>query len=287
MPDGDFLDLDWCGPRAKRGLVLILHGLEGSSNSHYVRGLAHTLAAAGIASVAMHQRGCSGEPNRLARFYHAGETGDLHRVLEHCRHRHPAAELYAVGYSLGGNILLNWLAQAAKPLLTAAAAVSVPYRLEDGARRLESGLSRLYQARLVRGMKRSVARKGRRMAHPVDARLLAAARSFEQIDNCLTAPLHGFRDAQDYYTRCSARQYLGAIRTPTLLIHARDDPFMTPDTAPRPQELPAAVQLELSRHGGHCGFIAGGLPLRPRYWAEARLLAFIQAQGAAGVPASG
>lgn len=274
LPDGDFLDLDWFGPAADP-LVVILHGLEGSSSSHYVRALAHNLAHFEVPSVVMHQRGCSGEPNRLARFYHGGETGDLRFVLEHCRRRRPAGRLYAVGFSLGGNILLKWLGQAPDTLLDAAAAVSAPFRLDHGAHRLERGLSRLYQAHLLRGMKQSVARKRRRMPHPVDPRTLSKCRTFEEIDTCLTAPLHGFRDARDYYARNSCRQFLDAIRTPTLIIHALDDPFLTPAAVPDAAELAPDVKLELSRHGGHCGFVAGPTPLQPRYWLDERLPAFI------------
>jgi len=271
LPDGDFLDLDWLGPREAAPLVVILHGLEGGSSSHYVRALAHNLDRLNLASVVMHQRGCSGEPNRLARFYHAGETGDLRFVLEHCRRQRGDAPIYAVGYSLGGNILLKWLGQAEDSLLDAAAAVSVPFRLDYGARRLEQGVSRLYQAYLIRGMKQSAARKRRRMSHPVDPGALARCRTFEQIDTCLTAPLHGFRDAWDYYHRSSCRQFLGGIRTPTLIIHAHDDPFMTPTAVPGPQELSPTTTLEASRHGGHCGFVEGLLPFRPRYWLDRRL----------------
>ncbi|MFW6201537.1 MAG: hypothetical protein ACOC8B_03100, partial [Gemmatimonadota bacterium] len=169
-------------------------------------------------------------------------------------------------FSLGGNMLLKWLGESRDPLLDAAAAVSVPFRLDLGARRLEHGLSRLYQAHLLNGMKRSVARKRRRMAHPVDRGVLSRCRTFEQIDTYLTAPLHGFRDARDYYARSSCRQFLGSIRTPTLIIHALDDPFMTPAAVPGPDELSPAITMALSRSGGHCGFVGGATPLRPRYW---------------------
>lgn len=275
LPDGDFLDLDWFGPASPDCLVVILHGLEGSSSSHYVRALAHNLAVVGVPSVVMHQRGCSGEPNRRARFYHAGETEDLRFVLEHCRRQRPGGRLYAVGYSLGGNMLLKWLGQAQVTLLDAAAAVSPPFRLDYGAQRLERGLSRLYQAYLLRGMKKSVARKRRRMPHPVDPRALSRCRTFEQIDTCLTAPLHGFRDARDYYARNSCRQFLGAIRTPTLIVHALDDPFLTPNALPGASELSPDVTMEVSRQGGHCGFVTGSLPFRPRYWLDQRLPDFI------------
>jgi len=276
LPDGDFIDLDWYGPPHAGATVLILHGLEGSSSSHYVRGLSCALDRLGIRSVVMHQRGCSGEPNRLARFYHAGETGDLRVILDHLRQGSAGGRLYAVGYSLGGNILLKWLGTAPDdPLVDAAVAVSVPFRLDIGAERLKHGVSRAYQFFLLGSMKRSVAEKRQVMDHPTDSRELARCRTFEEIDTCLTAPLHGFRDARDYYQRSSSRQFLGAVVTPTLILHALDDPFMTPAAIPEPAELSPCVRLELSRHGGHCGFIAGSIPLRPRYWLEERIPAFI------------
>lgn len=276
LPDGDFIDLDWSGPRDAGATVVMLHGLEGSSSSHYIRALSDRLALSGIRGVVMHQRGCSGEPNRLARFYHAGETHDLRRVLEHLRSMLPDSRLYGAGYSLGGNMLLKWLGEAgAEAMLDAAVAVSVPFRLDIGAKRLEHGFSRFYQAHLLRSMKRSVALKKQRMAHPVDNRELAACRTFEEIDNCLTAPLHGFRDARDYYARSSSRQFLGSIRVPTLILHAADDPFLTPAAIPAAAELSSQVRLELSPHGGHCGFLEGSIPLRPRYWLDERIPAFI------------
>lgn len=276
LPDGDFLDLDWAGPDDASGpLVVILHGLEGSSSSHYVRALAENLSRRGITSVVMHQRGCGGEPNRLPRFYHAGETGDLGYLLSRLRESSPE-RLCAVGYSLGGNILLKWLGETGyDSLLDAAVGVSVPFRLDLGAQRLERGLSRLYQSYLVGSMKRSAAHKRRRMALPVDLEAVAACRTFVEIDTCLTAPLHGFRDARDYYERSSCRQFLGAIQTPTLIVHARDDPFMAPSGIPTAGELSSTVRLELSARGGHCGFVAGA-PWRPRYWLDERVPAFIE-----------
>jgi hypothetical protein len=277
LPDGDFLDLDWYGPEPADFLVLILHGLEGSSSSHYIRALSHTLAGLDIPSVVLHQRGCSGVPNRLPRFYHGGETEDLRFVLEWCRTSLPPRRLYAVGYSLGANILLKWLGQAGDDsLLAGCVAVSVPFLLDDGARRLELGFSRLYQRYLINSMKRSVREKRRRMSYPVEHAAVSRCRTFEQIDTCLTAPLHGFRDAHDYYCKSSCRQFLGAVRTPTLVIHSRDDPFLTETAIPTAEELSPAITMELSRHGGHCGFVAQSPPWRPRYWLDRRVPDFIR-----------
>jgi len=278
LPDGDFLDLDWCGP--PRGpVVLAMHGLEGSSASHYLRGLAGTLSAAGTRVAVMHFRGCSGEPNRLARNYHSGETGDLDWVVRHLQAREPGTALAAVGYSLGGNVLLKWLGERGiHTPLHAAAAVSVPYDLAACARRLETGLSRLYQWRLVGLLKRATRRKFARLDCPVPLAGLDAVKTFWQFDDLVTAPLHGFRDAADYYARSSSRQFLPAIRTPTLLLHAADDPFMTAAVVPDPNELPDGVELQLSTHGGHVGFVTGPHPGRPVYWLERRIARFFAAR---------
>ncbi len=250
LPDGDFLDLDW-GPATHGPIVLVLHGLEGSSDSKYTRGLLRALHARGWRGVVMHFRGCSGEPNRLARSYHSGETGDLAHVVSQLRSRAPATPLAAVGYSLGGNVLLKWLGEtgAAAPL-DAAVAVSVPFVLAESAARLERGLSRLYQWVLLRSLRRSVAEKRARVALPLRVRNLSALRSFRDFDEHVTAVLHGFRGADHYYAASSSRPLLRRIAVPTLIVHALDDPFMWPQTAPAPAEVSATVALELPAQGG-------------------------------------
>jgi predicted alpha/beta-fold hydrolase len=275
LPDGDFLDL--CHTTGSGGpRVLVLHGLEGSWRSHYARGLLDAVHRRGWCGTLMHFRGCSGEPNRLPRGYHSGETGDLDYVARLLRGRAPNAPLAVVGYSLGGNVLLKWLGEsdAARPV-DAGVAVSVPFELAKSAARIDKGFSRLYQWRLLGSMKRSVRRKFARLPAPVDLSRLNAVRNFEQFDELITAPLHGFRDAADYYARSSSRQFLSGILRPTLIIHAADDPFMTPDTVPGPSELSAQVRLELSAHGGHAGFVAGSLPWTPVYWAEQRIVRYL------------
>lgn len=277
LPDGDFVDLchttGGSGPR-----VLVLHGLEGSWRSPYARGLLHALQRRGWRGVLMHFRGCSGEPNRLARGYHSGETGDLAHVVSVLRKREPATRIAAVGYSLGGNVLLKWLGEGDAPRgIAAAVAVSVPFELAKSAARIDRGFSRLYRWRLMTSLKRSVRRKFERIPPPIDLSGLERLRSFEDFDGRVTAPLHGFHDAADYYSRSSSRQYLGRIATPTLLIHAADDPFMTPDTVPDESELSDSVRLELSAHGGHVGFVTGVFPWRPAYWAEERIMEYLGA----------
>ncbi len=272
LDDGDFLDLAWgpepTRPAPGRPLVLVTHGLEGSVRSGYVRGLLRGLADHGLRGVLMHWRGCSGEPNRLPRSYHAGETGDIQRVVAHLRAREPETPLAAVGYSLGGSALLHWLAEtgADNPLVQAVA-ISVPFRLADADGRLNRGFSRVYQRRLLDQLRRSLRRKAERRgtAPTVNPDALTRFRAF---DDAVTAPIHGFRDAEDYYRRCSPRPILRRIVTPTRLIHAADDPFMFPESVPRAEELSDAVTLELAARGGHVGFVEGRLPLRPRLYLE-------------------
>jgi predicted alpha/beta-fold hydrolase len=288
LPDGDFLDIDWTtgtnGP-----IVLVLHGLEGSSNSKYARGLLKTLHEHGWRGALMHFRGCSGEPNRLARRYHSGETDDLEYVLSFLRLREPTTPMAAVGYSLGGNVLLKWLGTTgiSEPL-QAAVAVSVPFQLADSASRLERGFSRIYQYSLVRRLKKATLEKHRRRPLPLDMANVARLQTFREFDEHVTAPLHGFDGADHYYRVSSSRQYLSGIRLPTLILHSRDDPFMTPDTPPGPGELPTPVVLELYESGGHVGFVSGAWPWCARYWLEERIPAFLQPLlGMTGRPAAG
>ncbi len=270
LPDGDFLDLDWT--TGKDGpIVLILHGLEGSSRSKYARGLLKAVHERGWRGVIMHFRGCSGEPNRLPRSYHSGETGDPDFIVRLLRHRHPGTPLAVVGYSLGGNVLLKWLAEQGEAApVDAAVAVSVPYRLADSANRLLHGFSRLYQIRLVMNLCDSFRRKRKRIAMPIDPPL-GRIKTFWDFDTAVTAALHGFRDAEHYYATVSSRQFLQQIHRPVLCIHARDDTFMFPRTVPETSELSAKVQLELTEHGGHVGFVGGRWPWKPRYWLEERI----------------
>lgn len=283
-PDGDFLDLDWSGSAAGP-IVILLHGLSGSSRSPYIRGMQATLAKHGWQTVAMNFRGCGGQPNRTARGYHSGDTGDLDHLHHTLVQRHPDRPLAAVGYSLGGNVLLKWLGERGHGAqLVAAAAVSVPLRLDLCADRLDHGFSRLYRNQLLRELKQYVARK--RQALTTQGRLnearrlerlgnLAPIRSFREYDNQVVARLYGFQDADDYYRQASARQYLANIRRPTLLIQARDDPFLTPAVLPETHELSSSVRLEITGGGGHVGFVGGHLPWRPDYWLERRIAGFL------------
>lgn len=276
LADGDFIDLDWSQPEAHGPLVLVIHGLEGSLRSRYAAGIMRTLAGQGMQTVLMNLRGCSGEPNRLPRRYHSGETGDLATIVELLQARYPGRPLAAVGYSLGGNMLLKWLGEtgSANPL-SAAVAVSVPFDLQRSSERLGKGISKLYAWALLRSLKESIAEKLERFSLPITPKQLRDVDDFWQFDDLVTAPLHGFDGANDYYQRSSSRRYLNGIGIPTLVLHSRDDPFLYPDALPQQSELSKQVELELTRGGGHVGFVAGP-PWAPRYWLEERIPAWLR-----------
>lgn len=277
LPDGDFVDADWT-TGSEGPIVILLHGLEGSRESRYAAWTLKRLHDAGYRGVLLHFRGCSGEPNRQANGYHSGHTADFDHFVRELQKREPKAPLAAVGYSLGGNALLKWLGEhAGERVLETAVAVSVPFRLDICADAINRGFARVYQKHLIARMRRSAARKLDRIrASGLDPDL-ARIRTFREFDAALTAPLHGFRDADDYYARSSSVHFLAGITTPTLILHALDDPFMTPAIVPLESELSPAVTLELSEGGGHVGFVGGRWPWRPVYWLEERLLAHLAA----------
>jgi predicted alpha/beta-fold hydrolase len=281
-PDGDFLDLDFAElpgaswADADAPVTVILHGLEGCSRSGYVLQTMRELAGRGIRAAAMNFRTCGGEPNRLARFYHSGETGDLGFVLRLLAERYPGAPLLAVGFSLGGNVLLKYLGESgAAALPRAAVAVSVPFDLAAGARSLERGMGRLYTGRFLRTLRRKYLQKRPLIGDAVDHGRVLAARTFREFDDAATAPLHGFRDADHYYASSSSAFHLAGIRVPTLLLHSADDPFLPADAIPRAaaRENPC-ITAAFTEHGGHVGFV-GGTPWAPEFWAEAEAARFL------------
>ncbi len=280
LDDGDFLDLDWVG-HGRGPIVVVLHGLMGSIQSPYARGILRRIEAAGWRGLFVHFRGCSGEANRLPRAYHSGDTGDLAAVIETVHRREPSTPMAAVGYSLGGNALLKWLSETGgRNPLRAAVAVSVPFDIERVADRIHQGFSRVYERRLTRLLQQTLREKIDRFGDqmPVSRSRVRELDDFWSFDDAVTAPLHGFEDARDYYTRSSARQFLPGIKTPTLILHAKDDPFMTPDVIPEPGELSKTTTLEVSDGGGHVGFVGGDWPWAARYWLEERIPLYLQGQ---------
>jgi uncharacterized protein len=279
-PDGDFVDVDWLPGQADAPLLLVLHGLEGTARSHYIGGLFGEAAARGWRAGVLYFRSCSGELNRLPRFYHSGDTGDLDHVLRTIHEREPQTRLGAVGISIGGNVLLKWLgeqADAAPSLLAGAVAISVPFDLVACARVMDQGLQKiLYTASFMRSFRAKTRAKARAYPGFVDVAAALRARTFADYDHAVTAPLHGFADEVDYWQQASSGPYLAQIRRPTLLINALDDPFIPATSLPDPRELPPAVRAEFVPIGGHVGFVEGA-PWRASSWAERRAVEFVAA----------
>ncbi|MDQ5940226.1 MAG: uncharacterized protein QG557_1176 [Pseudomonadota bacterium] len=286
-PDNDFLDLDWCGERDNhtQPLIVLLHGLTGSSDSVYIKALQHCLLKQNMRSVALNFRGCSGESNHVAHCYHSGDTQDIHFLYQTLREREPDTVLGAVGFSLGGNVLIKWLGeQGSEVALFSAVAVSVPFLLNACASRLDQGFSMFYRANLLRELKIYISEKYQTLeaiGNHDDAQKIQALgdlsgiTSFWEYDERVVAKLHGFENAHDYYLRSSSKQFLKTVAVPTLLIHALDDPFMTKQVVPEKEDLSPFVQIELCKHGGHVGFVSGKNPFKPIYWLETRIADFL------------
>jgi predicted alpha/beta-fold hydrolase len=277
-PDGDFVDIDWMAGLPTAPVLLVLHGLEGMANSHYIGGLLQLAAARNWRAAVLWFRSCSGEMNRRPRFYHSGDTGDLDHVLRILVDREPSLRVGAVGISIGGNVLLKWLGEQrdlAPKALVAAAAVSVPFDLEACARVMDQGLRKvLYTASFMRSFRHKTRAKARAFPGFVDVAAALRASTFAEYDRVVTAPLHGFADEQDYWRQSSSRQYLTHIRRPTLLLNALDDPFVPAASLPDPGALPADVRAEFVPCGGHVGFVEGW-PWRSASWAERRAVEFL------------
>lgn len=273
LDDGDFIDLCWSKKNSDK-TILVLHGLEGAIDSHYANGVMYQLEQAGYKPVFMYFRGCN-KVNRLPRAYHSGETGDLTLIVNHILKKTGGYPYAAVAYSLGGNVLLKWLGETGENNpLTKAVAVSVPFTLHDAAKRLQKGVSRLYREHLLNSLKETYIKKFKQIESPLDIEV-QQLKSFWDYDDKVTAPLHGFNGAQDYYDRCSSRQFLKNISIPTRIIHSSDDPFMFEHTVPDKKELSDCVDFLLTTHGGHVGFIAGKTPLSSYSWSEKEIVAFL------------
>lgn len=274
LEDGDFIDLCWSKKTSGKS-VLVLHGLEGNINSHYINGILNRLEQSGYKPVLMHFRGCSGRVNRLARAYHSGETGDLAYIVEYINKVTGDYPHAAVGYSLGGNVLLKWLGETGeKNPLKKAVAVSVPFRLHDAAERLQHGVSKIYRQHLLVALRKTYIEKFKILKSPLNVDV-TQLKSFWDYDDKVTAPLHGFSGAQEYYDKCSSRQFLKSINVPTRIIHSSDDPFMFKSTVPGEEELNNNIDFLLTKSGGHVGFVSGSSLLKTDYWSEDKIIEFI------------
>lgn len=279
LPDGDFIDIDWAGPCQKDSpIVMILHGLEGSIKSPYAKGMLLALHAQGWRGAFMNFRGCSGEHNRLVRGYHSGDTADVSFIVNSIKLREPSIPIAAIGFSLGGNVLVKWLGETglANPL-TAAVAISVPFEVQKVVKRMNTGFSRIYQWHLLNCLREKIKTKFQNSESvPFSVAEITKIKTLREFDNKVTAPLHGFLNAEDYYNKSSCRAYIKNIRKPTLLLQAKDDPFLVEDLLPTARELPEFVKFELSEKGGHVGFVSGKIPWRPEYWLEKRVPLFLK-----------
>ena len=280
-PDGDFVDVARVAAPAGAPRFLLLHGLEGGLHSHYALATLAEASRRGWGADMLLFRSCGAEPNRARRFYHSGETSDLAFAVDRIAREFPRVPLVLAGYSLGGNVLLKWLGEGGgdlPPRLAGAAAVSVPFDLERGSRRIDRGFSRVYQHAFLKTLRRKALAKLERYPDLADGERVRSIRTIYDYDDHVTAPVHGFRDAADYYTRSSALGWLSRIRVPTLLLSAVDDPFLPPavlDEVRAVARSNLALHVEFSAHGGHVGFVGGRVPWKPFFYGEWRVCEFL------------
>ena len=277
LADGDFLDLDWVDGDPDKPLLALFHGLEGSSQGHYALALMDTLRQRGWRGVVVNFRGCSGTPNRLPRAYHSGDSAEIKMALTYLKTQAGARPLYAAGISLGANALLKWLGesgQEAQQLLAGAAAISAPVDLARAGSRLDRGFNRYsYTRHFLQTLRRKTQDKISTHHLPIAPRDLRAVKTLYAFDNLYTAPMHGYRDADDYWQRASSKPWLNSIAVPTLIVHACNDPFLSAKTYLDENLLSPHITLELPRQGGHVGFVSGPFPGKLN-WLPTRVLHF-------------
>lgn len=266
---GDFVDLAWANRKSKT-TVIVIHGLNGSVDSPYVRGMLNALRESDFNTVAMHLRGCGKELNRFPQMYHAGHTEDLREVILDLKMKQPRSEIFVVGFSVGANILLKYLGeQREHSLLSGAVAISTPFLLDVTQQSLSQGFSQIYQQYLLTRLKLTAVRKYMRHTYEqISLLALLSTRSLKHFDELVTAPLHGFKDVNEYYAHASSHGYLRDIAVPTLVIHAKDDPFFPGRCLPTKREVSRHVKLLITEKGGHVGFVSGHSPRSATYWLE-------------------
>jgi len=279
--DGDEVTVASALSPASGPVLLLLHGLEGGLRSHYAGGIWAVARKKGWQPKMLIFRTCDGRMNRARRTYHSGETSDLDFIVRRLVREDPTRPIGLAGISLGGNVMLKWLGEqgdAAPTQIRAAIAISTPYDLARSSKAIDSGFSRLYQWNFLRSLKRKARVKAAQHAGVCDDKTLDSLTTMWEFDDRFTAPLHGFRDAADYYARSSSLGFLGRIRRPTLLLSAQDDPFHPRDVLRDVEAMTAAnpfVTPEFHERGGHVGFV-GGAPWRPTYYVESRVASFLE-----------
>ena len=280
--DGDFIDLVRLDAPPGRPHLVILHGLEGTAQSHYARGLFLEAARREWAADLLLFRGCGGEPNRAPRFYHSGDTGDVNSVARRLLSGDANTPFLFAGVSLGGNVLLKWLGELGESVdrrVIAAAGVSVPFDLARASRHIDRGFSRVYQRHFLRSLRTKALEKLERYPNLASRERVHAARTLYEFDDVVTAPVHGFADADDYYARSSSIRFLSKIRVATLLLSAVDDPFLPSDVLEQVRDVAIRnprIEVEFLAKGGHVGFVSGQNPFRPVYYAEWRVAQFFE-----------
>ena len=275
LEDNDFLDLDWARHDVSRKLVIITHGLESHSRDTAVQGMAGAFFGKGWDVLAWNMRGCSGEPNRLPRFYHSGATEDLSAVVDHAIALHDYQQIALVGFSLGGNLTLKYLAETHRKPVFTAATFSVPCDLQSSVERLDRPENQLYTRRFIRSLRAKIQAKKLLFPGHFDVTRLEKMRTFREFDSAYTAPLHGFSSAEDYWQQSSCGPLLGKIQIPTLLVNARNDPFLTPPCFPESTAASSAcLHLEIPESGGHCGFVSSAT--ETTRWHEQCALSFVE-----------
>ncbi|WP_211301986.1 YheT family hydrolase [Chitinophaga niastensis] len=274
-PDADFLDLDF-SETGSESIVVILHGLEGNSTRKYILGMVHVFNGAGFDTVSMNFRGCSGEPNKNLCFYHSGETGDLDTVVNYLISLKKYKAIHLVGFSLGGNVTLKYVGERGARLdgvIKSAVAISVPCDLKNSSAELEKRHNIIYMQRFIRDLGHKLLLKKGQFPADVSLENYDQIKSFRQFDDRYTAPMHGFKDALEYWEQCSSKKYLHQIHIPTLLINAKDDPFLGKGCFPyEVADSSKHFYLETPQSGGHVGFVRFGEDF---YWSEKRALRFI------------
>lgn len=276
-PDGDFIDVDYVDGEAGKPFAVLFHGLEGSSDSHYARALMSHLASLGWSGAVPHFRGCSGEMNQAPRFYHSGDAAEVDWIVRRLaeKHKQEASKFYAVGVSLGANALLRWLgeSQHEADFVDAACAVSAPLDLAGGGAALSRGINLIYTRVFLQTLKPKCLQKLQQFPGLFDRDTMLRARNLYEFDNVVTAPLHGFRDTDDYWHRASAKHVLNDITVPTLVLNAQNDPFLPARHLPR--HASTCVTLEYPEHGGHVGFAVGSVPGKI-HWLPQRIQHFLE-----------
>ena len=275
--DKDFLDLDWHRPGSSQNLLIVSHGLEGDSQRTYVKGIIKAFSSKGCHGLAWNFRGCSGEPNLLERFYHSGATEDLEEVIQHVRSLGQYKKIILCGFSLGGNLTLKYLGErgtSLHPEIWRAAAFSVPLHLSSSSTKISKGSNWIYNKRFLSRLEQKILAKAAKMPGSFNIDALKDIKTLREFDEMYTAPLHGFESAEAYYTHCSSLQFLDSIRLPTLIINAKNDPFLSDLCYPEKEmEHHPFVTFEAPEEGGHVGFApADGGEL---YYSEKRAIEFV------------